>query len=121
MATRDVEQVGTRLISEEEVPDGTTAAALIAAGFGIFVLGLVTSAAAAAEGFKDWLKWDEAVGPLSGKSSLAFIAWLAVWPVLHFALYKRDGLLPAAIMISGILVLLGMIGIFPPIFERLEP
>lgn len=120
MATRDVEQGGTRLISEE-APDGTTAAALIAAGFGIFALGLVTSAAAAAEGFKDWLNWDEAVGPLSGKSSLGFIAWLAVWPVLHFALYKRDGLLPVAIVISGILVLLGMLGIFPPIFERLEP
>ena len=105
----------------ERAADGAAAAALIAAGIGLFTLGLVTSAAAAAEGFKDWLKWDEAVGPLSGKSSLGLIAWLAIWPVLHFALYKRDGLLPAAIVISGFLMLLGMLGILPPIFERLEP
>jgi hypothetical protein len=108
-------------LTEETGSDGAVAAALIAAAIGVFALGLVTSLSAAVKDFKEWLIWDEAVGSLSGKSSLAFIAWLAVWPPLHFALYKRDGLLPAAIVIGGILILLGMLGIFPPIFERLKP
>lgn len=100
--------------------DGAAAAAVLAAAMGIFVLGLVTSLAAAAEGVKDWLQWDDDVGPLSGKSSLALIAWLASWPLLHLALFRRDGLLTITLVVSGILVLLGMIGIFPPVFEALE-
>lgn len=108
-------------ITEEEGRDGATAAAMLAAAFGVFALGLVTSTAAAAEGFKEWLQWDDEVGPLSGKSSVALAAWMGAWPLLHLALYRKDGLLPAAIVISGILFFLGMLGIFPPIFERLEP
>ncbi len=120
MATGDTTEGGTVMLSEEKALDGALAAALIAAGIGILTLGVVTSAAGAALGFKDWLNWDDTVGPLSGKSSLALIAWAASWPLLHLALFRRDGLLPAAIVISGILILLGMIGIFPPVFEALE-
>ncbi len=108
-------------VREEPGPDGPAAAALIAAGFGTLTLGIVTSAAAAAEGFKDWLAWDDDVGPLSGKTSVALIAWAVSWPLLHLALFRRNGILGAAIVITGIMFILGMIGIFPPIFERLEP
>ncbi len=101
--------------------DGAAAAALLAAAIGIFVLGLVTSLAAAAEGVKDWLQWDDEVGPLSGKSSMALIAWAASWPFLHVALFRRDAVLGAALVIAALLVALGMVGIFPPFFERLEP
>ncbi len=121
MAARGFSERGTRLESEEQAPDGAVAAALIAAAFGVLTLGIVTSAAAAAVGFKDWLAWDDEVGPLSGKTSVALIAWAASWPVLHLLLFRRDRLLPLAVAIAGVLILLGMIGIFPPIFERLEP
>ncbi len=120
MATGDIGESDTRLVGEEQARDGALAAALIAAGIGVLTLGVVTSAAGAALGFKDWLKWDDSVGPLSGKSSLAFIAWAASWPLLHLALFRRDGILTVALVISGILMLLGMIGIFPPVFEALE-
>lgn len=120
MATRGATEPGTRLSLEEEAPDGPLAAALIAAGIGILTLGIVTSAAEASLGFKDWLRWDESVGPLSGKTSLALIAWAVSWPPLHLALFRRDGLLKAAIAISVVLFLLGMIGIFPPVFQAFE-
>jgi hypothetical protein len=120
MATEDIGESDTRLVGEEQARDGALAAALIAAGIGVLTLGVVTSAAGAALGFKDWLKWDESVGPLSGKSSLALIAWAVSWPLLHLALFRRDGILVVALAISGILILLGMIGIFPPVFEALE-
>ncbi len=119
MTTEDYAESGGS-ISEETATDGALAAAMIAAGIGVLTLGVVTSAAGAALGFKDWLKWDDTVGPLSGKSSLALIAWAASWPMLHLALFRRDGLLSTALVISGILILLGMIGIFPPVFEALE-
>ena len=55
----------------------------------MLALGVLTSASEAALGFKDWLKWDDTMGPLSGKTSLTLIAWAASWPVLHFALFRR--------------------------------
>ncbi|MDP2673969.1 MAG: hypothetical protein Q8Q00_03575 [Dehalococcoidia bacterium] len=109
--------MATSQFSEESAPDGALAAALIAAGIGVLTLGIVTSAAEAALGFKDWLKWDDTVGPLSGKSSVALIAWAVSWPLLHLALFRRDGLLPLALVVGGILFVLGMIGIFPPVYQ----
>jgi hypothetical protein len=101
--------------------DGAAAAAVLAAAVGIFVLGLVTSLAEALTDFKDWLRWDDAVGPLSGKSSLGLIAWLAVWPPLHLLLYRRDGVLLAAVIVAALLIIAGSVLMFPPLFERLEP
>ena len=120
MATGDMAESDTRTLSEEKAVDGALAAALIAVGIGVLTLGVITSAAEAALGFKDWLNWDDSVGPLSGKSSLALIAWAVSWPMLHLALFRRDGLLTMALVISGILIMLGMIGIFPPVFQAFE-
>lgn len=106
--------------SDVRSADGAAAAALLAAAIGIFVLGLVTSLAEAISDFKDWLAWDDTVGPLSGKSSLGLIAWAAVWPVLHLLLYRRDRVLLAASVISVILFVAAMVLMFPPVFERLE-
>jgi len=101
--------------------DGAAAAALLAAAIGIFVLGLVTTLADMQRftNFSDWLKWDNEVGPLSGKSSLSLIAWAATWPVLHLVLYRRDGVLVAASAISLVLFVAAMVLMFPPVFERL--
>lgn len=100
--------------------DGAAAAALLASAIGIFVLGLVTSLAEMLSNFKDWLEWDDTVGPLSGKSSLGLIAWAAIWPVLHLLLYRRDGILLAAAGLSLVLFVAGSVLMFPPVFERLE-
>ena len=101
--------------------DGAAAAALLAAAIGIFVLGLVTTLAEMERfsDFADWLKWDNEVGPLSGKSSLGLIAWAATWPVLHLLLYRRDRVLLAASAISFVLFVAAMVLMFPPVFERL--
>src|SRR3990172_6366892 len=96
--------------------DGAAAAAVLAAAIGIFVLGLVTSLAEAISDFKDWLAWDDEVGPLSGKTSLGLIAWAATWPVLHLLLYRRDRVLLAASVISLVLLVAAMVLMFPPVF-----
>lgn len=120
MAMQEESQTQRPIGSEEKVPDGPLAAALLAAGLGILALGIVTSAAEAALGFKDWLTWDDTVGPLSGKTSIALIAWAASWPLFHFALFRRDGVLQVAVAVSFIMFILGMIGIFPPVFQAFE-
>jgi hypothetical protein len=99
--------------------DGAAAAAVLAAGIGVFVLGLVTSLAELMDNFKDWLAWNDEVGPLSGKTSLGLIAWAVTWPVLHVFLYRRDGLLAAALVIFAVLAAIGSVLMFPPVYERL--
>ena len=103
--------------------DGAAAAALLAAAIGIFVLGLLTTLADMERfsNFSDWLKWDDEVGPLSGKSSLALIAWAAAWPVLHLLLYRRDGVLLAASAVSLVLFVAAMVLMFPPVFDKFAP
>lgn len=47
------------------------------------VLGLLTTLNGASTGVHDFLEFDQDVGPLSGKTILAVIAYLASWAVLH--------------------------------------
>jgi predicted PurR-regulated permease PerM len=101
--------------------DGAAAAALLAAVIGIFVLAVMIVVAEANEDFANWLKWDNEVGPLSGKSSLGLIAWAVTWPVLHLLLYRRDRVLMAASAISLVLFVAAMVLMFPPVFDKFAP
>jgi hypothetical protein len=98
--------------------DGAAAAALLAAVIGILVLAVAIVVAEANTDFSDWLKWDNEVGPLSGKSSLGLIAWAASWPVLHILLYRRDRVLLAASAISLVLFVAAMVLMLPPVFDK---
>src|SRR3972149_5204660 len=60
-------------------PNGPAAAALLAGAVGVFVLGLNTFVAAAAEGAKEWLTFQNRVGSLSGKTTMAGGVWLVGW------------------------------------------
>ncbi len=101
-------------------PDGPGAAAMIAAGVGIFVLGLLTTLAVISAGVKSfllWWEWGQGVGPLAGKSTLAVLAWIVVWFILDRMWRKKDVELKSAFYIGLTLGILGAIGTFPPFFE----
>ena len=103
-----------------ERSEGPAAAALLAAGIGVAALGIVTTLAEASESFKDWLAWSEDVGPLSGKTIIAVVVWLVAWAVLH-PLLRRSRLTTGILAITGILVLIGVVGTFPIFFEAFAP
>jgi len=105
--------------SDSRAADGAAGAALLAAGIGVFFLGLLTTLAEANTDFHDWANWWDRVGPLSGKSSLGLISWLVSWPLLHVALFRRDNVLPTIIVVSAGLFMAGMVLMFPPIFQRI--
>jgi len=103
----------------EDKPDGPAAAAALAAGIGIFVLGLLAVLSEASGPIHDWLEswdFDQGVGPLAGKTTLAAIAWAVSWIVLGIAFRKRDVNLKAWFVVSLVLGILGAIGTFPPVF-----
>jgi hypothetical protein len=105
----------------EDKPDGPAAAAMVAAGVGIFVLGLLTTLAVPWAGLKGFLadfQLRQGVGPLAGKTTLAVLAWAASWGVLHYRWRERDVDLRRFYKIGFILGVLGAIGTFPPFFER---
>lgn len=100
-------------------PDGPAAAAMLAAGIGIFVLGLLVVLSEVSGPIHDFLEWwdfGRGVGPLAGKTTIAVIAWAVSWVVLAVALHRRDVNLKAWFTASLLLGVLGAIGTFPPFF-----
>ena len=97
--------------------DGPPAAGLIAAGIGAAVLGLFVTWAEASTGMKDFLQWNDRVGPLSGKTVLAAIAYFGSFVVLGLWWRRKTFALRSILVATVILVVLGLIFTFPPIFQ----
>ena len=104
--------VGTSMVSSE----GPAVAALLALGVGAAVLGLLTTLAERAT-VNGWLTLNSAVGPLSGKTIFAVVAWLATWAVLHPILRTRARLTTGVLITTWLLLFLGLLGTFPTFFE----
>ncbi|HEX9865800.1 MAG TPA: hypothetical protein VGC03_12620 [Acidimicrobiia bacterium] len=100
-------------------PDGPGAAAMLAAGIGIFVLGLMTTFNEVSEGLHDFLQSFEmgrGVGPLAGKTIVAVIAWLVAWIILAAIWRGKEMNIKRVFWIGLILGVLGGILTFPPVF-----
>src|SRR4029450_1303581 len=93
--------------------DGPPAAGIIAAGIGAVVLGFFVTLAEASTDAKDWLQWNDGVGPLSGKTILAVIAYFVSFVALAAWWRQRTFALRTILLAGGILVLLGLLFTFP--------
>ncbi|BDG61296.1 hypothetical protein [Caldinitratiruptor microaerophilus] len=101
-------------------PNGPAAAALVAAGIGSFALGLFTTLTEISAGFKAFLTWSDPVGPLSGKALGAVIVWLVAWAVAANRWRGVDIDFHKAWRWTLILVALGFLLTFPPVFLAFE-
>lgn len=127
MANIRVQREGGRTVDEiqwaaeqleiVERPNGPAAAALIAAGIGVFFLGLFTVLSEQSTGMHDWLQFKDRVGPLSGKTVMAVVAYVVSWAFLAPVLWKRNVNLNNALIITGVLIAGGFIGTFPKFFQ----
>jgi hypothetical protein len=102
-------------------PTGPVAAVMIAAGIGALVLAILTVWAEASEGFKESLAYSDRVGPLSGKTIWAAVAFFASWGILSLGLRRRQVDLAKATMITVVLLGLGYLGTFAPFFRMFAP
>jgi hypothetical protein len=98
-------------------PNGPVAAVVLATGVGSLVLAGLVILAEAKASFADSLAYADRVGPLSGKTIWAVVAFLGVWLGLHLAWRRRDVDLPRVVLVSGILLALAFLGTFSPFFE----
>jgi hypothetical protein len=104
-------------------PDGPGAAAMLAAGIGIFTLGVLTTGAVISTWLHDFLAkwaWGQGVGPLAGKTTIASLAFFASWAVLHVVWRDKDVDIKKIFTIGLILGLLGAVMTFPTFFEAFE-
>jgi hypothetical protein len=104
----------------EERPTGLAAAALLAAGLGAFILGLLTTLAEASTGVADGLNFKDRVGPLSGKTIIAVAVFFGAWGVLSALLQRRNPALKLVFVVTGVLLALGFLMTFPTFFQAFE-
>jgi uncharacterized membrane protein len=99
-------------------PDGPAGAAMVAAGAGTFVLGLFTLLNELSTGVNKLLNAFDTggVGPLSGKSILASIAFIVVLGALWALWRDKDVDLKKMFWIGIGLGVVGALLTFPPIF-----
>jgi hypothetical protein len=120
MATGTQQHTPPEHLADIEFPDkpeGPIAAAVIAGGIGAAALGPLTTLAEASSSINQWLQWSDRVGPLSGKTIMAVLVWLASWAVLHIVLRRRPYETRRALVIALVLIALGVLGTFPSYFQ----
>jgi hypothetical protein len=109
------------VVPEGPRPFGPAAAVMLAAGLGIFILGLLTTIAEASTGFADSLSWNDRVGPLSGKTIIATCVFFAAWGLLTPALRRSEPPWKPVVYGTCVLVALGLVLTFPTFFEAFAP
>ena len=111
---RQVKQTKTRVASS------VMAATFISSGIGVLTLGLMTTGAVLSEGLKNLLNWWNPAGPLVGKTGIAIIAWLVSWALFNTIWKDKEMDFRKTFTITMILIGLGLLFTFPPVFEAFE-
>ena len=111
----------------QDKPNGPAAAAVLAAGIGAFVLGLMVTLAEMSADFASFLDFSKnygigsGVGPLSGKVIIATAAFVLSWIGFGYAWWRRDVNFRTVFVVAMILLGLGFALTFPPIFDLFAP
>jgi hypothetical protein len=96
---------------------GPAAAFTLAAGIGVFAMGVVTTLSEVSTSVADDLTWDDGVGPLSGKSIVAALVFFASLIACSGAWRRSNPPLRPVLIGAGILIALGIVGTFPTFFQ----
>lgn len=106
---------------------GGEVAAILSAAFAIFSLGAIQvwtelDAVMKERVFalgKAWMPGAEGIGPYAGKETVMLLAWVVAWVVLHL-LWRRKTMDPRPwFAVALLLVLAGVLGVWPPVWHAL--
>jgi len=102
---------------QKGLTNGPAAAAILASGIGSLALGLFTCLTQALVPINGALSFYDPAGSLSGETTLAVVAWLSAWAILHL-LWKSEQVDFGKVFVATlILIALGLLGTFPPFFQ----
>jgi len=102
--------------SNASMPNGSGAAAILAAGVGSFALAVLAIAGDKSASVKAWLVFYKPTGPLSGVTTLALIIWILTWGILEGRWRKRT-VAARTSFIALALLGLSLLLTFPPIVD----
>lgn len=109
--------MATQTSTQTQLPNGLAAAALLAGGIGSCALAVTTILNEASPAISNLFKFYLPAGPLSGKTTVAVIIWLVAWAILGFLWKDKDVDFAKVSLWALILLGLGLLGTFPPVFE----
>ena len=101
------------------IPNGSGAAAMLAAGIGSFVLAIIAFAADKSAPVKIGLNFYKLTGPLSGVTTVAIVVWFLAWGFLEWRWGKRAVAMSRITRVSLALLFLSILLTFPPIIDLL--
>lgn len=104
----------TMRVRDTGLPNGGALAAVLAAGIGAFAMGLFVIANEA--GIFTAPSLYGPAGGLSGRSTLAVLAWLIAWGVLHARWRDREVVTAKVVTWTMVLVGLSVVMTFPPVW-----
>lgn len=101
------------------IPNGSGAAAMLAAAIGSFVLAATAFAGDKSVLIKNSLNFYKPTGSLSGVTTVAILVWLLIWGVLEWRWRKRAVAMSRINTVSLTLLILSIVLTFPPVVDFL--
>ncbi len=102
------------------LPNGSGAAAILAAGIGAGVLGILALASDALPAVSQFFQFSPASGDLSGVTTTAVIVWLLAWFGLSRRWRARDVNLLGVNLAAFVLLVVGLGLTFPPFMDLMQ-
>jgi len=104
----------------ETIPNGPGAAAMIAAGIGSAMVGVLFLAEDASEAINKMLNFYNPVGALSGVTTVSIIVWLGAWLLLNRLWGTKKVDMAKANIAAFALLIVGFLLTFPPFIDLLQ-
>jgi hypothetical protein len=102
---------------ESGPPNGFGAAAILAAGIGVFMLAVFAIAADKFASIKRVMELYKPTGALSGVTTSAIVLWLAAWTILNARWSGKNVALARVNTVAFILLGLSFLLTFPPMVD----
>ena len=103
----------------EGIVNGPAAAAILTAGVGCFVLGVLVVATDGSKPLAKLLTFYTRTGPLSGVSTVAILVWIAAWLLLARVWGSKRVAIAKVNAIALVLLGMGLLLTFPPFGDLL--
>jgi len=111
--------VNTSESSIPVIPNGSGAAAMLAAAIGSLVLAVIALAGDKSVPIKNSLNFYKPTGPLSGVTTVAVVVWFLVWGLLEWRWGRRTVAMSRINRVSLAMLALSILLTFPPIVDLL--
>lgn len=106
--------------TQDSLPNGRGAAAVLAAGVGSAALGIFALAGDAFASINALFTFYKPTGALSGVSTTAIVIWLVVWFVLDRQWRDKTVAMRSISLSSFLLLAVGLLLTFPPVMDLIQ-